>query len=102
MIPTSQPTPPLNPNAQTYRDQLHPWCIVRLLPKAQRITVARFRKRNDADAHMRTLRRLIPDATFIIIFDPPPVAGSGLNSPTVPETHQAVTNTPPQKTPQAD
>ncbi|MGB3614718.1 MAG: hypothetical protein WBA10_13070 [Elainellaceae cyanobacterium] len=72
MIPTSQPTPPLNPKAQTYRDQLHPWCIVRLLPKAQRITVARFRKRNDADAHTRTLRRLIPNATFIVIFASPP------------------------------
>ena len=59
------PTP-----ATPYRDQLHPWCIIRLLPKAQRITVARFRKRNDAEAHRRTLQRLIPQATFIIIFAP--------------------------------
>ena len=54
-----------------YRTQLHPWCIIRLLPKAQRITVARFRKRNDAEAHRRTLNRLIPQAHFLIIFDPP-------------------------------
>ncbi len=53
-----------------YRTQLHPWCIIRLLPKAQRITVARLRKRNDAEAHMRTLKRLIPQAHFIILFDP--------------------------------
>ncbi|MEO0406771.1 MAG: hypothetical protein AAF289_05410 [Cyanobacteria bacterium P01_A01_bin.135] len=69
MIPTSSPAP----QGQIYREQLHPWCIIRLLPKAQRITVARFRKRNDADAHLRTLRRLIPQATFIIIFAPPPI-----------------------------
>ena len=41
-----------------YRTQLHPWCIIRLLPDAQRITIARFRKRNDADA--RTLKHLMP------------------------------------------
>ncbi len=60
-----------HPIPSAYRQQLHPWCIIRLLPKAQRITVARFRKRNDADAHLRVLRRLIPNATFIIVFAPP-------------------------------
>ncbi|MGF1515680.1 MAG: hypothetical protein ACFB5Z_18540 [Elainellaceae cyanobacterium] len=54
-----------------YRTQLHPWCIIRLLPNAQRITVARFRKRNDADAHARTLKRLVPQALFVVIFEPP-------------------------------
>ncbi len=78
MVPTSRLA------AESYRQQLHPWCIIRLLPNAQRITVARFRKRNDADAHCRTLRRLIPHATFIIIFAPPPTtstAGSTEASP---------------------
>jgi len=56
-----------------YRTQLHPWCIIRLLPNAQRITVARFRKRNDADAHARTLKRLIPQALLVVIFEPPKV-----------------------------
>jgi hypothetical protein len=57
----------------TYRDLLYPWHIVRLLPKAQRITVARFRNRNQADSHARILRQLIPGGTFVILFDPPPV-----------------------------
>ena len=52
-----------------YKARLHPWCIVRLLPKCQRIVVGRFRKRNDAEAHQRTLRQLIPQAQFIILFD---------------------------------
>ncbi|MGF1537651.1 MAG: hypothetical protein ACFB4J_14380 [Elainellaceae cyanobacterium] len=52
MIPTSQPTTNLGPHGQTYRDQLHPWCIIRLLPKAQRITVARFRAARAGFAQM--------------------------------------------------
>ena len=85
-----------------YRTQLHPWCILRLLPfapharraKAQRITVARFRKRNDADAHMRTLKRLIPQAQFIVIFDHSQPISPTQISPTQPQ--QSDRNPPPQ------
>ncbi len=48
-----------------------PWAIVRILPKAQCCTVARFRNRADADDHARFLRRFIPKAEFEIIFDLP-------------------------------
>ncbi|NEQ64324.1 MAG: hypothetical protein F6K21_02270 [Symploca sp. SIO2D2] len=54
----------------SYLERLSPWCIIKLLPKMQRLTVARFRRRGDAEAHMQVLRRLIPDATFTIIYDP--------------------------------
>lgn len=54
-----------------YRDQLHPWCIIRLLPKAQRITIARFRHRSAAEEHLKALRRLMPNAIFVILFEPP-------------------------------
>ncbi len=47
-----------------------PWAIVRILPKAQRYVVARFRNRQDADDHLRVLQRFIPAATFEIVFDP--------------------------------
>jgi hypothetical protein len=53
----------------TYFEKLHPWCLIRLLPNCQRIVVARFRKRNDADAHLRVLQRLVKHRTFVIIFD---------------------------------
>ena len=53
----------------TYFEKLHPWCLVRLLPNCQRIVVARFRKRNDADEHLRVLQRLVKHRTFVIIFD---------------------------------
>ncbi|NET66772.1 MAG: hypothetical protein F6K63_21245 [Moorea sp. SIO1G6] len=53
----------------TYRDRLSPWVIVRLLPKMQRVVVARFRNRSDAEGHLRSLRQLMPDVKFVIIFD---------------------------------
>jgi len=48
-----------------------PWTIVRILPKAQHCTVARFRNRQDANDYLRVLHRFIPAAEFQIIFDPP-------------------------------
>ena len=53
----------------TYFEKLHPWCLIHLLPNCQRIVVARFRKRNDADEHLRVLQRLVKHRTFVIIFD---------------------------------
>ncbi|WP_424101975.1 hypothetical protein [Moorena producens] len=53
----------------TYRDRLSPWVIVRLLPKMQRVVVARFRNRSDAEGHLRRLQQLMPDVKFVIIFD---------------------------------
>lgn len=52
-----------------YRDRLNPWIVVRLLPKMQRIIVGRFHSRSDADGHLKTLRRLIPQASFVVMFD---------------------------------
>ena len=54
----------------TYHQQLHPWYIIRLLPQMQRLVVARFRRRNDAEAHLQVLHRLEPTAKYEIIFDP--------------------------------
>jgi hypothetical protein len=54
----------------TYLERLSPWCLVRLLPNMQRLTVGRFRRWNDAHEHMRILRRLVPEANYAIVFDP--------------------------------
>lgn len=54
----------------TYREQLHPWCIIQPLVNMQRLTVARFRRRNDAEAHLRALHRLEPSINYEIVFDP--------------------------------
>ncbi|MBD1887219.1 hypothetical protein [Microcoleus vaginatus] len=58
MIPTSKPK--LNS---------HPWCIVRQLPNMQRLVVARFHRRGDAEGYIQILRRLLPTAKHAIVFD---------------------------------
>ena len=68
------------PTQQTYREKLYPWSIIRRLPNMQRITVARFRRRNDALEHLQVLRRLIPNADLIVIFDAPVTNTDVLNS----------------------
>lgn len=55
----------------TYYDRLHPWCTIRLLPQMQRTVVRRFRQRNEAEAHLKALQCLNPDAEYAIVFDPP-------------------------------
>ena len=74
-----------------YRDQLHPWCIIRLLPKAQRITIARFRQRSAAEEHLKALRRLMPNAIFVILFESPSTASN--------QTSQLSQNEPAESTP---
>lgn len=54
----------------TYHERLHPWCIIGHFPNLQRHIVARFRRRSDAEAHLRTLRQLDPNINYEIIFDP--------------------------------
>jgi hypothetical protein len=58
MIPTSKPK--LN---------THPWCIVRQLPNMQRLVVARFHRRGDAEGYLQILRRLLPTAKQAIVFE---------------------------------
>ncbi|MEH1930044.1 hypothetical protein [Nostoc sp.] len=53
----------------SYIDKLHPWYIVRHFPSMQHQIVARFRRRSDAEAHSQALRRLMPSATFTIMFN---------------------------------
>jgi len=56
--------------SSTYNQLLHPWCVVQLLPDMQRRTVARFRRRNDADAQLKAMRRLSPSAQYTVMFNP--------------------------------
>ncbi|WP_424097485.1 hypothetical protein [Moorena producens] len=56
---------------QTYRDRLKPWCVIRHLPKRQRITVARFNRRSDAEAYQQALNRLLPNFNYVVIFETP-------------------------------
>ena len=53
-----------------YKERLNPWLVVRLLPNMQRLTVGQFRNRSDADGHLQILRRLIPNAKYVVMFNP--------------------------------
>ena len=53
-----------------YRERLNCWVIVRLLPNMQRVTVAQFRSRSDADGYLEIICRLMPDAEFVVMFNP--------------------------------
>ena len=53
-----------------YRERLNPWVLVRLLPNMQRMTVGQYRNRSDADGHLAIIRRLMPNAKFVVMFNP--------------------------------
>ncbi len=56
---------------QQFEDFTRPWALVRLLPNAQRYTVARFFNRQDASDHLRFFNRFMPAAEFEVVFDVP-------------------------------
>ena len=53
----------------TYKAQLYPWCIIRPFPNMRTQIVGRFRRRVDAEGHLRILKRMIPNVSFEIMFD---------------------------------
>lgn len=55
-----------------YKQKLYPWVICRLSPNWQRLTVARFRHRNDAEEHLKVLKRLLPQTPLAIAFEVSP------------------------------
>jgi hypothetical protein len=52
-----------------HKNQLYPWCIIRPFPNMRSQIVGRFRRRVDAEGHLRVLKRLIPDVSYFIMFD---------------------------------
>ncbi len=53
----------------SYKDKLNPWCIIRPVSDVQMRIVGRFRRRVDAEGHLRILKQLIPNVPFEIMFD---------------------------------
>lgn len=56
------------------KTELHPdcrpWAIVMIQDAVQRSIITRFRNRQDADDHLRTIRRHMPQGFFEVVFDP--------------------------------
>jgi len=55
--------------AIAYRNRLNGWAIARTTSSTERVIIARFRTRSDADGYMQHISKLIPDASFELIFD---------------------------------
>ena len=53
----------------SYKDKLNPWCIIRPISHVQMRIVGRFRRRVDAEGHLRILKQLMPTVPFEIMFD---------------------------------
>lgn len=53
----------------TYKKRLHTWAIARLVSDTERVIVARFRTRSDADGYLRHLRQVMPQSSFEVIVD---------------------------------
>jgi hypothetical protein len=52
------------------------WIIYRLLPNFQRLPVAQFRSRSEAESSLKAIRELLPNSEFILAFE------VGLENPT--------------------
>ncbi len=56
----------------TYLERLNPWCIIRPFPNMRSLIVGRFRRRVDAEGHLRVLKQMMPTVPFQIMFDATP------------------------------
>ena len=59
----------LSGEPSAYYQRLHPWCVVCQIPPMRSLTVCRFRRRTEAEAHLKILRQLTPTASYLILFD---------------------------------
>jgi hypothetical protein len=53
----------------TYQQQLSPWVIHQLQPDLTQSVVSRFRRRNEAEAYLKTIQRIRPTLNFAITFE---------------------------------
>jgi hypothetical protein len=58
----------------TYFQRLNPWCIIRPFPNMRSSIVGRFRRRVDAEGHLRVLKQMMPTVPFEIMFDAMPAS----------------------------
>lgn len=53
----------------SYQQQLSPWVIHQLQPDLTQSVVSRFRRRNEAEAYLKTIQRIRPTTSFAITFE---------------------------------
>jgi hypothetical protein len=73
----------------TYKEKLHPWCIIRPELDMPSKIIIRFRRRNDAEARMRILKANDPQAGYEIIFDVTPEPTDVTTNPETPKSEKS-------------
>ncbi|MBF2027049.1 MAG: hypothetical protein IGS48_09830 [Oscillatoriales cyanobacterium C42_A2020_001] len=58
-----------NPSTSSYKDRLNRWAIARIKTDKTLEVVARFRRRSDADGHLRFFQQQSLNDQFIVIFE---------------------------------
>jgi hypothetical protein len=53
----------------SYQQRLNPWVVNKLLPNLKQLTVSRFRRRNEAESYLKTLKQMQPQSQFELLFD---------------------------------
>lgn len=53
----------------SYQQRLSPWVVNKLLPNLKQLTVSRFRRRNEAEAYLKTMKQMQPQSSFALMFD---------------------------------
>jgi hypothetical protein len=61
-----------------YQDQLNPWVVHQLLPNLQQQALARFRRRNEADAYLKAMQQMRPYSRYAVVFEVTRPPGSEL------------------------
>jgi len=64
----------------SYQEQLNPWVVHKLMPDLKQSIVARFRHRNDAEAYLKIVRRMVPQSRFAIAFEVQNKLGNAVSS----------------------
>ncbi len=60
----------IDPRSQKYQQRLNPWVITRRLPGSLHSTViARFRRRVEAEGHLKVLQSTLPGTEFEVMWD---------------------------------
>ncbi len=64
----------------TYQEQLSPWVVHQLLPNLKQQTLARFRRRNEADAYLKTMKQMRPHSRYEVSFEINPSEAQALQA----------------------
>ncbi len=46
-----------------------PWCLICLQPSLHHLVLNRFQRRHDAEAHLKVMQQIMPNSSYMVMFD---------------------------------